>query len=141
MDLGPLAAGRRSLLLATPLDRRRDTHALAIFRNRPARDVDAGLAQLVHDRIVGENVVGRLRFDQMLDPMAHGLGRMRFATVGRSDRGGEEIFQRDTVDSCIEIASAIVFRLSGRRCWTPCAKKASCCFTISAETFRIVRAR
>ena len=48
---------------------------------------------------------------------------------------------RDTVDSCIEIASATVFRLSGRRYWTPCTKNASCCFTISAETFRMVRAR
>ena len=33
---------------------------------------------------------------------------------------------RDTVDSCIEIASATVLRFNGRRCWTPCVKKPSC---------------
>jgi hypothetical protein len=48
---------------------------------------------------------------------------------------------RDTVDSCMLIASATVFRLSGRRNWTPCAKKASCWRTISVETLRIVLAR
>ena len=48
---------------------------------------------------------------------------------------------RDTVDSCIEIASATVLRLSGRRYWTPCVKKPSCWRTISSATRRIVRAR
>src|SRR5215208_3586815 len=48
---------------------------------------------------------------------------------------------RDTVDSCIEIASATVFRFNGRKCCTPWMKKPSCCFTISADTFKIVRAR
>ena len=40
-----------------------------------------------------------------------------------------------------DIASATAFRLSGLRCWTPCAKKPSCWRTISRETLRIVRAR
>src|ERR1700680_3880125 len=48
---------------------------------------------------------------------------------------------RETVDSCMAIASATVLRLSGRKCWTPCAKKASCCRTISLETLRMVLAR
>ena len=33
---------------------------------------------------------------------------------------------RDTVDSCMEMASATVLRLSGRRWRTPRAKNASC---------------
>src|SRR5487761_2298679 len=48
---------------------------------------------------------------------------------------------RDTVDSCMAMAAATVLRLSGRRCSTPCAKKASCWRTISLETFKIVLAR
>ncbi len=48
---------------------------------------------------------------------------------------------RETVDSCMPIASATVFRLSGRRCVTPYMKKPSCWRTISVATFRIVRAR
>ena len=48
---------------------------------------------------------------------------------------------RETVDLCMEIASAMVLRLSGRRCWTPWAKKPSCWRTISVATFRMVFAR
>src|SRR3546814_20406468 len=48
---------------------------------------------------------------------------------------------RLTVDSCIEIASATMRRLSGRRCWMPYIRNASCWRTISDATFRIVRAR
>ena len=48
---------------------------------------------------------------------------------------------RDTVDSCIWIASATALRLSGRKCATPWVKKPSCWRTISVATFRMVRAR
>src|SRR5882672_1238152 len=48
---------------------------------------------------------------------------------------------RDTVDSCIWMASATAFKLSGRRCATPWVKKPSCCRTISVATLRMVRAR
>ena len=48
---------------------------------------------------------------------------------------------RDTVDSCMPIASATVRRFSGRRCSTPCVRKASCKRTISEATCRMVRAR
>src|SRR5918992_5692330 len=48
---------------------------------------------------------------------------------------------RDTVDSCIEIASATVLRFNGLKCCTPSAKKLSCWRTISPDTFKIVRAR
>src|SRR5690606_7814134 len=47
---------------------------------------------------------------------------------------------RLTVDSCIPIASATVFRFSGRRNSTPKARKASCWRTISDATLRIVLA-
>src|SRR6202049_3362431 len=48
---------------------------------------------------------------------------------------------RDTVDSCMLMASATVLRLSGRRCSTPRAKNASCWRTISWATLRMVGAR
>ena len=48
---------------------------------------------------------------------------------------------RETVDSCMLMASATVLRLSGRRCCTPCTKNASCCLTISIATLRMVLAR
>jgi hypothetical protein len=48
---------------------------------------------------------------------------------------------RETVDSCMLMASATVLRLSGRRCCTPLAKKASCWRTISLDTLRMVFAR
>ena len=37
--------------------------------------------------------LGALGVDQLLDAVAHRLGRMRLAAVGRRDRRGEEIFQ------------------------------------------------
>ena len=48
---------------------------------------------------------------------------------------------RLTVDSCIEIASAMMRRLSGRRWRTPWVRNASWWRTISLATFRMVRAR
>src|SRR5580704_14530102 len=48
---------------------------------------------------------------------------------------------RETVDSCMPIASATVFRLSGRKPTTPSMKNPSCRRTISVATFKIVRAR
>ena len=48
---------------------------------------------------------------------------------------------RLTVDSCMPMASATVFRFSGRRCSTPKARKPSCWRTISLATFRMVLAR
>ncbi len=47
---------------------------------------------------------------------------------------------RLTVDSCMPMASATVFRLSGRRCSTPKARKPSCWRTISLATLRMVLA-
>src|ERR1700735_4582413 len=48
---------------------------------------------------------------------------------------------RETVDSCIWMASATAFRLSGRKWATPCVKKPSCWRTISVATFRMGRGR
>src|SRR5205823_10858800 len=44
---------------------------------------------------------------------------------------------RETVDSCIWIASATALRFKGRRCATPWVKKPSCWRTISVATFRM----
>ena len=53
----------------------------------------------------------------------------------------DERHPRLTVDSCMLMASAMVLRLSGRRCCTPRTKKPSCCLTISIDTLRMVLAR
>ncbi len=48
---------------------------------------------------------------------------------------------RLTVDSCMEMASATVFRFNGFKWRTPWVKKPSCWRTISCATLRMVRAR
>ena len=88
---------------------------------------------------------GRVFGIDQLDVVTDGFRRMGLATMGRCNRGGEKIFSsklprlvamyllavtRDTVDSCIWIASATALRLRGRRCATPCVKKPSCWRTI-----------
>src|SRR5690349_11061783 len=88
----PRRAERR-LLVAAPLDRGRDAHGLAVFCDGSPRDVDAGLAQLVDDGVVGEHVLRAFGFDHLTDAVAHRLSRVRLATVGGCDRRGEEIFQ------------------------------------------------
>src|SRR5437588_13047234 len=59
-QISTIASRRRAdrrLLLAPPLHRRGDPHRLAIFRDRPAGDVDARHAQFLHDGVVGEHVL------------------------------------------------------------------------------------
>src|ERR1700730_6360781 len=144
------------LLIAAALDGRGDSHRLAIFGNGAARNIDAGIAQLLHDSVVRQNILCGLRVDELFDTMPHGFCRMRFTAVRGGDRGCKKNFiskvpravamyllavTRDTVDSCISIASAMVLRLSGRRYCTPFMKKASCWRTISLATLRIVLAR
>ena len=150
-------AGAGALLFAPALHRRRDAHRLAVFRDRAPRDVDAGLAQDLDDRVVGQHVAARVSASISC------LMRWRTASAEcaspPSEAAIEEVKKyfsskmprlvamyllavtRETVDSCMLIASATVFRLSGRRCCTPWAKKASCWRTISVDTFRIVLAR
>src|SRR5689334_9620608 len=84
---------QRALLLAATLHGGGDTHRLAIFRDRSACDVYTRFTQFLHDAVVRQDRVGVLGIDQLLDVMAHRFRRMRFAPVGRGDRGREEIFQ------------------------------------------------
>src|SRR3954453_13459746 len=74
------------LLLAPALNRRGYPHRLPVFCNRPARNVDAGLAQPVDDRIVGEHVACDFGIDELLDPMPHRFRGMRLAAVRCGDR-------------------------------------------------------
>src|SRR5208283_3753260 len=66
-----LSGDRGGLLLPPSLHRGWNAHGLAIFRHRPPRDVDACLAQLVDDGIVGQHVAGALGIDQLPDAVAH----------------------------------------------------------------------
>jgi hypothetical protein len=114
-----------------------------------------GLAQHPDQRVVGEHLRRRLGVDQLADAVTHRFGRVRLFAVRGRDGRGEEILSskmprlvamyllavtRETVDSRIEIASAAVRRLSGRKCRTPWAKNPSCWRTISVATLRMVRA-
>ena len=81
------------MLVAATLDRRRNSHGLAVFRDRAAGDIDAGRAQLLHDGVVGQDLARVFGLDQLLDMVANGFGGMRLATVGGCNRGGEKIFQ------------------------------------------------
>src|SRR5262249_11429565 len=83
----------RRLLVAAPLHRGRYTHGLAVFCDGSPRDVDTRLAQLVDDRVVGQDVLRALRFDHLPDAVTHRFGRVGLAAVGGGDRRREEIFQ------------------------------------------------
>src|SRR5262249_7928956 len=72
----------RALLLAPALHRGSDAHAFAIFCDRAPGDVDPGLAQLFHNGVVGKNFTGRLRIDEMPDPMPNRFSRMCLAAIG-----------------------------------------------------------
>ena len=73
---------RRRLLLAPPLDRRRDAHRLTVFRHGPPGDVDARVAKNLDDRVVRENGVRRLAINEAADAVTHRFRRMRFAALG-----------------------------------------------------------
>src|SRR5262245_9487530 len=59
------------LLLPAALHRGRDPHGLPVFGNRATRDVDAGMAKLLDDRVVGKNVGGAFAVDQLSDAMPY----------------------------------------------------------------------
>jgi hypothetical protein len=69
------------LLFAAALHRGGNAHRLAIFRDGAARDVDAGLAQLLDDGVVRQDVARLLRIDQLADAVADGFRRVRLAAV------------------------------------------------------------
>src|SRR6201999_3336554 len=45
---------KRTLLVTAALHRGGDAHGFAVFRDRAAGDINAGVAQTFHDRIVGK---------------------------------------------------------------------------------------
>src|SRR5947209_1727293 len=93
--IGPIRSdcALHRLLLPSALDGRGNTQALAIFRDRPTRDVDIGRTQLRDDRVVGEDVLHSLALDHDLDLVANRFSRVRLTAALRRDRGGEEIFE------------------------------------------------
>src|SRR5215467_11099341 len=91
---GRRGSGReRGLLLPPTLHRGGDAHGLAIFCDGSPRDVDPRRAQLFHDGIVGQDLVGAFGVDELADAVAHRLRGMGLPAVRRRDRRGEEIFQ------------------------------------------------
>ena len=68
------AAHGRRMLVAAALHRGGNVHGFPILRHGAPRDFDAGLAQTLHQDIVGLNVAGAFRVDQLADAMAHRLG-------------------------------------------------------------------
>src|SRR5256885_13956116 len=70
---------RRCVLFAAALHRRRYPHRFTVFCDGSPRDLDARLAQPLHDGIVGEHVLRTFGIDQLLDAMAHGFRRVRLA--------------------------------------------------------------
>src|SRR5665213_776074 len=90
-----------SLLFAAPLHRRGNAHGLAVFRDRAPRDVDAGLAQLLDDGIVGQNDGRVFGVDQLLDAVPHRFGGMRLAAMRGRDCRCKEVFQlENTAAGC-----------------------------------------
>src|SRR5216683_1931373 len=85
-----------ALFVAAALYRGRDSHRLAVLRDRATGDINAGFAQSFHDGVVRQDHGGVFRIDQLLDVVADRLRRMGFAAVGRCNRGGEEILQFET---------------------------------------------
>jgi len=59
------------VLLAPTLHRGRDPHRLAILRHGAARNIDPGVAQLLHDAVVRQNRLRVLGNDQLLDAVAN----------------------------------------------------------------------
>src|SRR5262245_34478929 len=60
----------RSLLIAAALDRGRNSHGFAVFGDGSARNIDAGLAQVLNNRIVRHNVVYGFRVDELFDAIS-----------------------------------------------------------------------
>src|SRR5947209_9318241 len=80
-----ICSARGGLFFAAALDRGRDPHRLAIFRHSAPRNVDARLAQTIHDGVVGQDILRALRVDQLLDTVPYRFRRMRLAAVGGVD--------------------------------------------------------
>src|SRR5437868_4302161 len=55
------------VFFAAALHRGRYPHRLPVFRDGAPRDLDARLAQPLHEGVVGQDVLGALGIDQLLD--------------------------------------------------------------------------
>ena len=156
-DRRPLPGhARKGDLLAAPLDRRRDLRlsrylatvrramSMLASRNRPTiassdstpSGASPSISCLMRWRTASAECASL--------PYCAEIAAEKKNFISKSPRGVDMyLFEvtRDTVDSCMPIASAMARRLSGRRCCTPWTKKPSCWRTISDPTFRIVRAR
>src|SRR5690242_11945073 len=83
----------RRLLGAPTLHRGRNPHGLAIFCDRPAGDVDSGLAQLSDDCIVGQHILWAFRLNELPYAVPDRFGRVGFAAISRGNGRGEKIFE------------------------------------------------
>ncbi|KAG5724214.1 hypothetical protein E4T56_gene13624, partial [Termitomyces sp. T112] len=89
--LSDLAAMPR--LLPPPLDRGAKPDRLAIFGHRAAGQFKALVLQEIDQRIVGQDLLGILIVDQVLDRGLDRLGGDRALAIGAGHAAGEEIFQ------------------------------------------------
>jgi hypothetical protein len=143
-------------LLAAALHRTAQPDRLAILGDRAAGEIEAALLQQIDQRIVGQDRLGILGVDQLPDRGLHRFGRYRAFAIGRSHARGEEVLQLERAAIAVQVlvrghaadgrfvhrdGFATARSVSGRRCETPWRKNPSCCFTISAATFRIVFCR
>ena len=151
-----IEAGRH-LLLAPALHRGGNAQRLAVLGHRAPGDVDAVALELLDDLVVGQHRRrpsrrrsaggcggARLRTSAPRSPSAEAIAEVKKYLSSNTPRGVAMYLlevTRLTVDSCIEMASATVFRLSGFRCSMPWVRKPSCWRTISSATRRMVRAR
>jgi hypothetical protein len=78
---------------APPLHGRWDPHRLAVLRDGPPRDVDTVAFQSLHNLIVGQNRVRRLRVDQLADAVADGLRGMCRTIARRGNRRGKKVLE------------------------------------------------
>src|SRR5690606_24145722 len=91
------------LLLAPPLDRRTDADRLAIFGNRPAREVETLLPQELDELVVREDVVRILGIAQRADLRLDRFGRDRALPVRRGHAAGEEVFQLERTALAVQV--------------------------------------
>src|SRR5947209_19268331 len=81
-----ICSARGGLFFTAALDRGRYPHRLAIFRHSAPRNVDARLAQTIHDGIVGQDIARVFGINQLLDAMTHRLGGVCLAAIRGVDR-------------------------------------------------------
>src|SRR5689334_3352954 len=81
---------------APPLYRGWNAQRLAVFRDRPPRDLHPALAQQLDQPIVGVRHVPRLALDQLAYPALDRFGSDAFAGRATRNRGREEVAQLES---------------------------------------------